>query len=433
MRGLALLYDHLGYEVSGCDRSAGDVADLTDRGIRFLGDHDPSHVEAADLVIRSSAVPEDAPEMRAAGARGVPVLRRARALGAALNGAPLAGIAGTHGKTTITAMTGYACEEAGLDPTVMVGGHVGVWGGYARLGDGPAIVEADEYDRSFLELDPTVALVSSLEAEHLDIYGDFDGVRAAFRDFASRAGGGPGLLYCADDEGARALGESMVGARSYGFAEASDYRLLPTDSHERWHLVWAEGEIDMALRVPGRHNAQNAAGAFAVARTLGGDPAGIVAGVARFPGVGRRLEILGTWGEVTLVDDYAHHPTEVAASIEALRAAYPSATLNAVFQPHLFTRTRDFADDFAAALGGADHAFVLPIYPAREKPIEGVTSDLITATGRAEPIDREGALELARQAAGLGRRIVIAFMGAGDVTGIAREAAAHAESGRGRE
>ncbi|MDX1395241.1 MAG: UDP-N-acetylmuramate--L-alanine ligase [Gemmatimonadota bacterium] len=431
MRGLAVLLDHRGYRVTGCDRAPDRLTDLRDRGIRVETGHDAAHVEGMAAVIRSSAVPPDSPEIRAAVDAGIPVLRRAAALGAALNGGPLAGIAGTHGKTTITAMTGYACEAAGLDPTVMVGGHVGVWGGFARTGAGPAIVEADEYDRSFLELHPTVALVSSLEAEHLDIYGDFEGVRSAFTEFAGRADGGAGLIYCTDDEGARALGESLPGARAYGFDAGADYRIGSVSAPTGWRVEWADGAVDLHLRVHGRHNAQNAAGALAVAMALGADPVEAARGLASFPGVGRRLEILAIGGRLTIVDDYAHHPTEVAASIEALRAAFPGAFLEVVFQPHLYTRTRDFAAEFAVALAAADRAHVLPIYPAREEPIEGVSSALITvgAADHVAPIDRDAALALVEGPPPDASRVV-AYMGAGDVTGIAHEAAGRAAGRR---
>lgn len=433
MRGLAVLLDHLGYAVSGCDRAPDELSDLNDRGIPVRPGHDPSHVVGASTVIRSSAVPLDAPELLAADRAGIPILRRARALGAALNGATLAGIAGTHGKTTITAMTGYACEAAGLDPTVMVGGHVDVWGGFARTGSGPAIVEADEYDRSFLQLDPTVALVSSLEAEHLDTYGDFEGVRAAFAEFAGRADGGRGVFYCGDDVGARELGAGLPGASAYGFADDAVYRTSPLAPAGTWRIVWPAGQIDLCLRVPGRHNAQNATGAFAVALALGGDPEAVAEGLGRFPGVSRRLEVLGTWGGTTILDDYAHHPTEVAASIEALQAAYPDATIDVVFQPHLYTRTRDFATEFAAALSTADRAHVLPIYPAREQPIEGVTSELIAGVvGSVRSIDRGSALELASARIAEPGRHVVAFMGAGDVTVLAREASRRAGTAGGR-
>ena len=427
MRGLAVLLDSLGLRVSGCDNAGvSGLSDLIDRGIDIHGSHDPAHVDNVDLVVRSSAVPEDSAEIARARQAGVRTLRRARALGAALNGRPLLGIAGTHGKTTITAMAGYALEAAGLDPLVMVGGAVARWRGFARPGDGPAVVEADEFDRSFLELSPTLALVSSLEPEHLDTYGGFDAARAAFAEFAERAAAEVGLLYCADDRGALELGSAVAGARAYGYASDAWCRVEPAGTPGGFpdRFVWPGGVVEVRLRVPGRHNLQNAAGAFAAGLALGADPADLAVGLGEFPGVGRRLEGLGTWGDVTIIDDYAHHPTEVRASIDALRSVHADARIVVIFQPHLFSRTRDFAGEFAAALDAADDARVLAIYPSREAPIEGVTSDLILARGRAlRAIDPPAAVELAIAARSAGTPTVVAFMGAGDVTGLARAAA----------
>lgn len=424
MRGLAILLREAGWAVDGCDRGGEPLEDLAGRGIEVSAGHDPAHVDGAALVVRSSAVPVDAPEIAAAAAAGTPVLRRARALGALVNDRVLVGAAGTHGKTTITSMTGTAAEAAGLDPLVLVGGHVSRWEGFARPGAGPAVVEADEFDRSFLELDPHLAIVSSLEPEHLDTYGDFEGVKAAFRTFADRAGGRLGLLYCADDDGARDLFDALgrpATARSYGFADDADVRVEALGPRA-CRLHSEGGAYEVELRVPGRHNQQNAAAAFAACVALGGDRAAVAGGLAAYGGVGRRLEVLASGSGLVVIDDYAHHPTEVAASLAAVRAAYPGARLTVVFQPHLYTRTRDFAAAFAGALEAADEARVLPIYPAREAPIEGVTSELIlrAAGERVRGIDREEARGLA--GAGAGERVVV-FMGAGDVTHIAHETA----------
>lgn len=423
MRGLAVLLRDAGYRVSGCDREAAGLDDLTACGISVEPAHDPSHVDGADLLIRSSAVPGDAPEVAAAERSGVPVLRRARALGALVNDRVLVGIAGTHGKTTITGMTGHAAEASGLDPLVLIGGHMPKWGGFARPGAGPAVVEADEYDRSFLELSPTLAVVSSVEAEHLDTYGDLDGVRSAFREFAERAIDAEGLVYCQDDEGARDLAAAVGSGLGYGFSPDSWCRIEALGARA-CRLTWPEGSIELALEVPGRHNQQNAAAAFVSVLALGGDPERAARGLEAFAGVGRRLETLGAWSGVTVVDDYAHHPTEVAASLGALRDAHPGARLAVVFQPHLYTRTRDFAAAFAAALESADEAWVLPVYPAREAPIEGVTAELIVHAGgpHVQSIDRDGARRLAADSRPDGS-LVLAFMGAGDVTALAHEAA----------
>ena len=468
MRGLALLLHEAGYAVDGCDASAGDPSgDLGERGIEVERAHGVEHVRGAGLVVRSSAVPAGAPEVAAAAAADIPVMRRARALGALLNGRPMAGIAGTHGKTTITGMTGYAAEAAGLDPLVVIGGRVGAWGGYARLGGGPVVVEADEYDRSFLQLSPTLAVVSSLEAEHLESYGGYDALRAAFSDFAGRARGGGGLIYCHDDEGARGLARPVSGARGYGFGEDSWCR-IESKGPRSCRLAWPDGSTELKLELPGRHNQLNAAAAFLATISLGGDPSSAARGLANFPGVDRRLQLIADRPGLKVFDDYAHHPSEVEASLAALRDAYPAARLAVCFQPHLFTRTRDFAAEFAEALMDADEAWVLPVYPAREPPLPGVTSRLITdaRTGPAsgergearsrgaakppgrgapqarsgampatpaglpglekarsiEPLDRERAVTMATAKAGLADDSVLVFMGAGDVTEIASEA-----------
>ncbi|MCZ0934447.1 MAG: UDP-N-acetylmuramate--L-alanine ligase [Gemmatimonadetes bacterium] len=428
MRGLALLLDRAGYVVSGCDRAPADaLGDLAANEIRVEREHAPSHTCGVDLLVRSSAVPADEPEVVGAELAGIPVMRRARALGALLNGQPLVGIAGTHGKTTITAMAGHAAAAAGLDPLVLVGGRVDAWNGFTRLGDGPPIVEADEFDRSFLELHPTLAVISSLEPEHLDTYGSWERLRSAFAEFAGRTRHAGGLIYCHDDEGARELAEAcgFSGAGNgfgYGFGEGARCRLEEAGPRTL-RLSWPEGTIDLTLRVPGRHNQLNAAAACLATLRLGGDPRAAARGLSEFRGVARRLEMIAAWPDLTVFDDYAHHPTEVAASLAAVREAYPDARLTVVFQPHLFTRTRDFADAFTRALTTADEARVLPIYPAREAPLPGVTSELITggAAATAAPIDRDDALDLVPPEVGAGEAVLV-FMGAGDVTDLAHAA-----------
>ncbi len=428
MRGLAFLLAKSGYQVSGCDRDdAAELRELTGLGVRVDHGHDPSHVEDTQLVVYSSAVPPDARELRAAREAEVPMLKRARAMGAVVNGRRLVGVAGTHGKTTITAMTGLVCEAAGLDPTVLVGGKVAAWDGYARHGRGAvSIVEADEYDRSFLELDPWLAVVSSLEAEHLDTYGDLEALRAAYEEFARRALGRGGVLFCQDDTGARELGAALSSDLSYGFHPDSLYRVEMATSdpqEQRGRLLGPDGPVPFGLRVPGRHNVQNAAAALSTALILGADPA-VAERLLEFRGVGRRLEEVAGGDALRVIDDYAHHPTEVRASIEALRTRHPGARLVVFFQPHLYSRTRSFAAEFAAALDTADEAYVLPIYPAREAPIEGVTSDLVVQAGtkNLRTCSRSESIELVR-AAGRARPAVFVFMGAGDVTSLAREAA----------
>lgn len=432
MRGLALLLAEGGYRLSGCDREAPEVPELAGRGVVVERGHDPSHIEGVELVVCSAAVPEDSEELLAARAAGVRVLKRARAMGALLQARRVVGVAGTHGKTTITAMAGLACQAAGLDPTVLVGGRVAEWGAFARQGGGDvAVVEADEFDRSFLELYPFLALVSSAEPEHLESYGSWEAVRDAYGEFAARAAARGGVLYCADDPGAREIGVPLGGS-GYGFSPGAEYGIESVESGtegQRFRVRSPRGLLDLRLRVPGEHNVRNATAALALALELGGDPAPIVESLASFTGVERRLQTLAESGNIVVVDDYAHHPTEVEASLGALRSRHPEARLVAVFQPHLFSRTRRFAARFAAALGEADEALVLPIYPAREAPLPGVTSALIAAeeatvrqTTRAEVMEAVRAVARGEPRVA-GSRWVFAFMGAGDVTRVARQAA----------
>ena len=430
MRGLAKLLTEDGYRVSGCDAGgAGGMGELTDLGVELTAGHDPEHVELADLVVYSAAVPEEAPELTAARSSGVPVLKRARALGAFLSDRLVVGISGTHGKTTITAMTGIVCEAGGLEPMVVVGGRVDRWNGFAHTGGGEiAIVEADEYDRSFLQLDPSLAVVSSLEPEHLDIYGSLDALREAYAQFAAPAVARHGVLYCEDEPGARELGRELGSDLSYGFSEDAAYRVLTLpekdggNGGQRCRLEYPHGAFEFKLAAPGRHNVQNAASALAVALRLGADPDDVRAGLVGFEGVARRLQILADRNGIAVVDDYAHHPTEVRASIQALRERFGGRRLVIVFQPHLYSRTRDFANEFAAELAAADAAYVLPIYPSRERPIEGVTASLITRAGPASVAEADASAVPALVTAAR-QPVVFAFLGAGDVTELAARAA----------
>lgn len=469
MRGLATLLAGAGYRVSGCDHGPVDrPGDLRERRVEVVGDHDPAHVEGCALLVRSSAVPPAHPEVEAARAAAVPVMSRARALGALVNDRKLVAVSGTHGKTTVTAMTALACAAAGLDPSAAVGGRVPEWDGYARVGGGPiSIVEADEYDRSFLELDPSLMVLTSLEPEHVESYGSFEAVEAAYRELADRAAGREGLLYCADDPGARRVGEPLARAADYGFdaevyrlervgdaAPDADGRAAPVagrgadSGSPRFRLTSPESELSFRLAVPGIHNARNAAGALAAALALGASPERLEDALEGFAGVGRRLEAVWSGEDVTIIDDYAHHPTEVAASLSAVRGRHPGRRVVVVFQPHLYSRTRAFAAEFAEALRRADLALVLPIYPAREEPIPGVTADLLleaaeqprragrtgtpTVPGTAgrerageirkttaeEAGDTEWIVELSREGP-----LVVVYMGAGDVTELARAVA----------
>ena len=426
MRGLAILLLDRGLRVTGSDRDPTAVEGLP-ASIGLDREQDLDSVRTADLVVYSSAVPAAHPKLREASRLDIRAAKRAEVLGALLNDRRLVGIAGTHGKTTVTAMTAIACDAGGVVTTALVGGRVPAWGGFARAGGGDvAVVEADEYDRSFLQLDPSLAVVTAVEPEHLECYGTFEVLVDAYVEFASRAAGRDGVLTCADDRMAGEVGRRTGDSATYGFDPEATWRVevlevRPDGQHGR--LTGPHGTLEFRLGAPGRHNAQNAAAALAVALQLGADSDDLAAALADFRGVERRLQLLASGPGRVVVDDYAHHPTEVQASIEALRAAYPSHRLVVVFQPHLFSRTRDMASAFAEVLQTADEALVLPIYPSRETPIPGVTSDLIVraAGERVRAID-PATLERSLDAS-VGTPTVIAFMGAGDITRLAHRTA----------
>lgn len=377
---LAELVLRSGGQVSGCDaKESAALLDLAKLGGVVSVGHDPAHVDDAGALVVTAAIPRDHAEIEAARAKGIPVLKRAEALGAWVAGRRVVGIAGTHGKTTTTAMTTEVLATAGMDPTGLVGGRVAGWSGNLRYGQSDLfVVEADEYDRSFLTLAPDVAVVTNLEADHLDIYGDLDGVRRSFLDFLAGVRGGGRVIVCSDDHGASKLLPTLGGAGyTYGTTAGSMLRGtdVRVDAEATRATVWEEGvEVGrLSIGLAGRHNLLNALAACAVARTLGASWGDILTGLADFRGVGRRFETVGSAGGVLVIDDYAHHPTELAAAIRAARSMHPDRRLVAAFQPHLFSRTRDFARGFGEALALADVVFVTDIFPAREEPIPGVT------------------------------------------------------------
>jgi UDP-N-acetylmuramate--alanine ligase len=391
MSALAELFRRRGVVVTGCDAAPADVEDLARAGIDVQRGHHVSHVSDARALVVTSAMPPDHPELSAARAAGIPVVRRAEALGMAVSGGTLVAVAGTHGKTTTTVLTTDALEAAGLHPTGVVGGRVGTWHGNLRYGGETLfVVEADEYDRSFLALTPTVAVVTNVEADHLDIYADLADIRRTFEQFLAPA---RAIVLCDDDPGARGL-DVTTGAQVLRYGTVSpDARVrgvpTPLVDGRTAVAVHFDGEClgDVVLRVPGMHNVRNALAAVATGLSLGCTVDAMRPGLEAFGGVERRFQRMGRAGGVDVVDDYAHHPTELAATLAAARQVFPGRRLVAAFQPHLYSRTRDFAREFAAALLEADAVFLADIYPARERPISHVTSALIadamTEGGRA--------------------------------------------------
>ncbi len=390
MCALAELVVRMGGRVSGCDaKDSQALRDLSELGVDVELSHSPAHTEQAVGLVVTAAMPWEHPELQAARARGIPIMKRAEALGAWVSGGTVVAIAGTHGKTTTTAMATEVLVEAGLDPTGLVGGRVNAWGGNLRFGsDALFVVEADEYDRSFLTLTPDVAVVTNLEADHLDIYGSLDGVREGFKEFLSGVRTGGRVIVCADDHGAASLLPGLGEAGyTYGTSAGSMLRAVDVriDSGQTRCRILEEGRDvgALALSAGGGHNLLNAFAAAAVARALGVEWGPITDALAGFGGVGRRFDRLGGFGGVVVIDDYAHHPTEIRAAIAAVRGLHPEARLVAAFQPHLYSRTRDFAEEFGDALSGADVAWVTDVFPAREDPIPGVSGKMVAVAAES--------------------------------------------------
>ncbi len=386
MFALAELLLRQGGRVSGCDvKESPALDDLRALGAEIHVGHDGLHVEQASALVVTSAVPADHPEVLRARERGIPVLKRGQALGACVNAGYVVAIAGTHGKTTTTAMATEVLAKAGKNPTGLVGGRVPGWPGNLRFGsDDLFVVEADEYDRSFHTLTPDVAVVTNLEADHLDVYGNLEGVREGFLTFLRGMRNGGRIVACADDHGAASLlpGAGSAGY-SYGTSAGSmlrgiDVRVTSTTTSCRV-VEEGVGVGELTLSIGGVHNLRNALAAAAVSRALGAEWAAILEALASFRGVRRRFERLGEASGVIVIDDYAHHPTEIEATLLAAHSMFPGARIVAAFQPHLYSRTRDFADAFGVSLASADLAYVTDVFPAREAPILGITGEAVVA------------------------------------------------------
>jgi UDP-N-acetylmuramate--alanine ligase len=377
-------------EITGCDSARSEnTARLEKLGAKIAIGHDPSHTQSADLLVISSAIGEANAEVAAARERGIPVIRRAEMLGEIMRLKQGIAVAGTHGKTTTTSLTGLVLTEAGFDPTIVVGGRVHILGTNARLGKGEYLVaEADEYDRSFLELTPVVAVITNVEADHLDTYRDLDDIVDAFATFANRVPFFGSVVACADDPGAQRL-LPRIQRRTITYGECADAQIcarrVRLDSTGTLFEVWetSAGRLgEVRLRLPGRHNVANALAAVAVGRELLIPFETIARALGSFTGVVRRFERKGERDGVLVVDDYAHHPTEIRATLSAARQVYPERRLVALFQPHLYSRTRDFAGEFGEALRGADVNVVLDVYPSREAPLPGVTGEMVADAAR---------------------------------------------------
>ncbi len=398
MSGIAELLANLGYAVSGSDAKLSPVtAHLASLGVRVEEGHDAAHVGDADVVVYSSAVRPTNEEIVEARRRHIPVIPRAEMLAELMRLKYSVAVAGSHGKTTTTSMIALVLERGGLDPTAVIGGRLSAFGSSARLGRGEfMVVEADESDRSFLKLTPSVAVVTNIDHEHLESYRDFEDLQQAFVDFANKVPFYGTIVACADDAHLRRLLPAMTRrVTTYGLdAPDADCRgIAVSGSGFDWRCTVVRrgaaggGEAatlgSIVLHVPGRHNLQNALAAVAVGLDLGVRFEAIAAALGEFRGAERRFQDHGEAGGVRVIEDYGHHPTEIAAVIGAARAAF-GRRLVVVFQPHRFSRTRQLMDRFGPALSGADVVVLTDIYAASEDPIPGVTLDALAAAIRRD-------------------------------------------------
>jgi UDP-N-acetylmuramate--alanine ligase len=441
MSALAEIARARGAEVSGSDlESSPLIARLRRLGARVqVGEHKAENVGEASLVVVSDAIRPDNPELGAARARGIPVVRRSRYMAKLMEGRRGLAVAGTHGKTTTTAMIAAILVEAGADPTMVLGGEYAPLGGNARVGEGEwMVVEACEAFNSHLDLSPEIAVVTNIEAEHLDYHKSEQALRESFGGFLERIRPGGCAVLCFDCEAVKEIAPRFGGRKlSYGLSEGCDYRASETRSGEEGssfvllHRGQALGSFE--LRLAGNHNIANAAGAIAAGCAAGFGVEAARGALEKFTGVSRRFEVLGAARGIIVVDDYAHHPTEIRATLEAARARFPGRRLVAAFQPHLYSRTEAFAPEFARALAGADVILVTEIYAAREEPIPGVSGEQIVEAARAlgrKDADFFAAKEALREEL-LGRLRpgdVLLTLGAGDVYTVARDVLASLRS-----
>jgi UDP-N-acetylmuramate--alanine ligase len=443
MSGIARILLARGIRVSGSDaKDSRALAALRALGATVMVGHDAAHLDGADTVVVSTAIRERNPELRAARERGLRVIPRAAALASVMTGSTGIAVAGTHGKTTTTSMLTVALQHCGADPSFVIGGDLNEPGSGAHHGSGALFVaEADESDGSFLLLAPYAAIVTNVEPDHLDHYGDAAAVERAFGDFTRCVDAQGFLVMCADDAGARRVAavarDSGLMVRSYGNADDADLRieqLTLSGMTSRFGVIDRGRRLGtVELAVPGRHYALDAAGALTTGLALGFPFADLAAGLATFHGARRRMEFKGSAGGVDVYDSYAHHPTELRADLETARTLVGDGRLVAVFQPHLYSRTQAFAEEFGRALGLADVAVVMDVYAAREDPIPGVTGALVASAVPLPPADVAFVPSWSAVVGELAHRArpgdLVVTLGAGDVTMLGPELLAQLDTG----
>lgn len=383
MSGIAELLKNQGFTITGSDMRESTVTDhLKDLGITISIGHDPNLIQDVDLIVKSSAVSDDNPEVMAGKEHKIPVIRRAEMLAEVMRMSFSLCIAGTHGKTSTTSMTGTVLEAAKLDPTVIVGGIVKNYGSNNLLGSGKYIIaEADEFDRSFLSLSPCIAGITNIDADHLDCYANLDSIKSAFIEFANKVPFFGSVICCLDDKGVQSVIPSIhKKIITYGFTTQATLRAIDVKMNDfttTYKAVLQGEELgEIKLNVPGRHNVLNSLLSVAIGLELEIPFAYIQQGLSDYNGVFRRFEFKGEYNDIKVYDDYCHHPTEIIATLDAVRENTQRRII-AVFQPHLYTRTRDFYEEFGRSFFQSDTLIVTPIYPAREKPIPGISGKMI--------------------------------------------------------
>ncbi len=433
MSGIAEVMHNLGYSVQGSDISEGYVIEgLRQKGIVVHIGHKAENLGDSAVVVTSTAIQRGNPEVEAALEKRIPIVRRAEMLAELMRLKSTVAIAGTHGKTTTTSMVAALLDSGGLDPTVINGGIINVYGSNARLGTSDwMVVEADESDGSFLRLPPTLAIVTNIDPEHLDHYGSFDKIKQAFVDFVEHVPFYGAAILCIDHPEVQAILPRVRDRRivSYGFSAQADIRgenVTPVPGGNRFDVVIRDRDSnvrridDLLLPMPGKHNVQNALSVIAVALELRIDDEAIRTGFARFGGVKRRFTRVGEVAGATVIDDYGHHPVEIKAVLAAAREGAKGRVI-AVAQPHRYTRLRDHMADFQTAFNDADIVFISPVYAAGEAPIEGVDAAALLAglkrAGHRDVDAVENADDLARKLAGIVKEDdMIVCLGAGDIT-----------------
>jgi UDP-N-acetylmuramate--alanine ligase len=439
MSGIAEVLVNQGFTVSGSDLAVSRATrHLEKLGATVYQGHQSNQVEGADVLVVSTAVADDNPELLAARELRIPVVPRAEMLAELMRFRRGIAVAGTHGKTTTTSLTASLLAEAGMDPTFVIGGLLNAWGSNARLGTGEYLVaEADESDGSFLLLQPVVALITNIDRDHLEAYEhSFENLRKAFLEFLHHLPFYGAAVLCIDDEQVAEMIPSVTRAVvTYGLSEQSDVRATDLIQEGRMmyfraHLPNQDEAIEVALNLPGVHNVRNALGAIAIAWELGLELPPIVDSLRSFEGVGRRFAEVGNFtvpnGEIMVVEDYGHHPSELDATIIAARAGWPEKRIVTVFQPHRFTRTQDLFDDFSQVLASSDVVVLTDIYPAGEEAIDGVDSGAlcqsIRARGRVNPILVSDVNDIpAELPAMLEDGDLVLLLGAGNIGAIAQQ------------